>query len=89
MQLKNISFKKLITKGLLFIAPFLSLLMEGALALGSMVYKLLRYCLKYAWYALVILLIGIPYLFYKLSAASEKANNPEPISFTSNGQVSL
>ena len=40
--------------------------MEGALALGSMVYKLLRYCLKYAWYALVILLIGIPYLFYKL-----------------------
>ena len=81
MQLKNISFKKLITKGLLFIAPFLSLLMEGALALGSMVYKLLRYCLKYAWYALVILLIGIPYLFYKLFSSKREGKQPRTYKF--------
>ena len=81
MKIKNISFKKLITKGLLLIAPLLSLLMEGILALGSMVYKLLRYCLKYTWYALVLLLIGIPYLFYKLFSGKREGKQPRTYKF--------
>ena len=81
MQLKNISFKKLIFKGLLFIAPFLSLLMEGILALGSMVYKLLRYCLKYTWYTLVLLLFSIPYLLYTLFSGNQKDKQPRTYKF--------
>ena len=67
MNVKNISFKALSTKALLAIAPFISQLMSGIVAFFVMVYKLLRYCLKNLWFALVTLLVIIPYGIYRLS----------------------
>ena len=67
MNVKNISFKALSTKALLAIAPFISQLMNGIVAFFVMVYKLLRYCLKNLWFALVTLLVIIPYGIYRLS----------------------
>lgn len=65
-MLRNISFKKPIINGLLAIAPFLSLLMRGLVALAQMLYKLLSYCLPLLWKGLIFLLLIIPYGLFLL-----------------------
>ena len=66
MNLKNISFKKLLTQGGLALATLLSRLLEGCIALASIVYKLLRYALKALWAVFILALLIIPYGIFRL-----------------------
>ena len=75
MNLKNISFKKLLTQGGLALATLLSRLLEGCIALASMVYKLLRYALKALWAVFILALLIIPYGIFRLYQGYKNRKN--------------
>jgi len=75
MNLKNISFKKLLTQGGLALATLLSRLLEGCIALASMVYKLLRYALKVLWAVFIFALLIIPYGIFRLYQGYKNRKN--------------